>query len=106
MKKSQFQIKPSNGKDGKNVEIIISEEFSIHNITEVKEDLDKTVSKYKEFTVRVEKIENFDLAALQILIAFKKSLQNAGKKVTISLELPDNLDLIITHSGIKEHLNQ
>lgn len=100
MKKTTFQIKPS----GKKAEITIGEEFSIHNVVEIKAELDKVIPKYKEFNIQVENVENFDLSALQLLYSFQRSLNNAGKGTTVSISLPESLQQIIDHSGIQKHL--
>jgi anti-anti-sigma regulatory factor len=104
MKDAQFQVKQIGGKEGKTVEIKISQEFSIHNVEEIKAEFDKIVDKYNEFNIRVDMPESFDLAAMQLLIAFRKSAEKAGRKVKVHLSLPEGLDQIINHSGIKEQL--
>jgi ABC-type transporter Mla MlaB component len=104
MKEAQFQVKQLGGKEGKTVEIRISQELSIHNVEELKAELDKIVNKYNEINIRVDMPENFDLAALQLLISFRKSAEKEGKNVKIHISLPEGLDQIINHSGIKEQL--
>jgi anti-anti-sigma regulatory factor len=104
MKNAQFQLKPIGGKEGKTVEIKISQEFSIHNVEEIKAEFDKIADKYNEFNIRVDMPESFDLSALQMLISFRKSVEKEGKKVKVHLSLPEGLDQIINHSGIKEQL--
>ncbi|MFN8208536.1 MAG: STAS domain-containing protein [Bacteroidales bacterium] len=104
MKNAQFQLKQVGGKEGKTIEIKISQEFSIHNVEEIKAEFDKIADKYNEFNIRVDMPENFDLAALQLLISFRKSAEKEGRKVKVHLSLPEGLDHIINHSGIKEQL--
>jgi anti-anti-sigma regulatory factor len=104
MKEAQFQVKPIGGKEGKTIEIRISQEFSIHNVEEIKAEFDKIVDKYNEFNIKVDMPESFDLAALQLLISFRKSAEKEGKKVKVLLSLPESIDQIINHSGVKEQL--
>ncbi|MCK7511949.1 MAG: STAS domain-containing protein [Desulfobacterales bacterium] len=104
MKDAHFQVKSIGGKEGKAAEIKIGHEFSIHNVEDIKAELDKIADKYNEFNIKVDMPESFDLAALQLLVSFRKTAEKEGRKVKVQLSLPESLDQIINHSGIKEQL--
>jgi hypothetical protein len=86
------------GKTDKKVIYRIEKDFSINNIDLIKTELSEIVAKNNPFTLELKNIDSFDLSSVQLL----KALQNKMKdNLILSIELKDDLKVIIQNAGFE-----
>jgi DNA-binding transcriptional regulator GbsR (MarR family) len=91
------------GKSDKKPIYRIEKDFSINNITHIKKELDEIVDKNKSFHLELTNLDNFDLSAIQLLLAIKNKLAN---DFSYSIKVKEEIKTIIKHSGFENLLNK
>jgi hypothetical protein len=69
---------------------------SIHTL---KEKLTDAISRYSTIHVIVKNIAAIDLTGIQLLFAIKRSSETLQKKFSFDIDLPDELNTIISQAG-------
>jgi DNA-binding transcriptional regulator GbsR (MarR family) len=96
-------ITKTTGKIDKKPVFTLEKDFSLNNISQVKNELDEIIDKNKEFHLELKNIENFDLSSIQLLHALKNKL---GNGFSYSLSVKDEIKTIIMHSGFDNLVNK
>ncbi len=74
----------------------------IESITEVVKERVKTS---KNLEIQVDNPDSMDVTFIQLLLALKNTFETAGKEVSVSAELKDELRTLIDNSGFNYVLN-
>lgn len=91
--------------DGKKAAgLLIKNELTINNISEVKQEIAPLISNYEHFSLSLREIENIDLSAVQLLYSLRQTLEKKGKGIELDLQLPDELRSIVENAGFKDLL--
>ncbi len=91
-----------NDKTKKNPVFKIDKDFSINTISEIKMEINDVVENFEGFHLQVVRPENFDLTAIQLILAIKNKL---GDRFSYTLELKDEHKLLLAHAGIDKYIN-
>nr|WP_321407181.1 hypothetical protein [uncultured Carboxylicivirga sp.] len=68
----------------------------IENITEI---VKEKVSATKDLDIQVDNPDSVDITFIQLVLSIKKTFELAGKEVSITTELKDELKTLIGNSG-------
>ncbi|HYX07381.1 MAG TPA: hypothetical protein VE912_11665 [Bacteroidales bacterium] len=104
MDNSLFQLKPGKGKNQKSASITIGGDFTINNITELKKSITDAIDAYDKINLSVNNPDNIDLTAIQLLISLQKSASVKNTELNLNFSVPEDLSLILEHSGFSFHL--
>ena len=92
-----YNIKYNNKKGA--LSIVFSGQLTINNIDKIAESLKSNIKKIKSVDITTENVENIDLTFVQILYSIMKSGKNDGFEVLASINVPDDLKLLLTNAG-------
>ncbi|QHT68141.1 hypothetical protein GXP67_16580 [Rhodocytophaga rosea] len=94
----QASITIANNKK-KSVQIILEGSLVVGSLHTVKEELTAAINRYPTIQVTVTNVTAIDLTGIQLLFAIKKSSELLHKKLSFSIELPDELNKILSRAG-------
>ena len=97
MSMDNYNIKYNNKKGALN--IVFSGQLTINNIDKIAESLKSNIKKIKSVNITTENVENIDLTFVQILYSIMKNGKNNGFEVYTSINVPDDLKLLLTNAG-------
>lgn len=97
MKNATIQIKQEKDNSAR---IIMEDELSIQTVEDATEKLKDTVDTYEHFTFELDKVNNLDLAYIQLLLSFKQTAEESGKHVDFKLNLSDELKELLKKAGL------
>jgi anti-anti-sigma regulatory factor len=83
----------------KSVHIILEGSLIVGSLSTIKEELTAAISHYSTIQVTVTNVTAIDLTGIQLLFAIKKSSELLHKKLSFSIELPDEINKIISLAG-------
>jgi len=83
----------------KSARIELSGELSIQYIHEIRDQLDKAISNFKNIELFISDVYIIDLTILQYFISLKKSEKMLDKSIKFSFELSEGLKELIEHAG-------
>ena len=101
MKKANIKINKGKDKNSRKGKIVIKEEFSINNIAEIQKKFAEALQNFDTIDIQVTEVENFDLAAVQLLYSTHLSALKNKKKISINLDLPEELGGVLKNAGFK-----
>lgn len=99
MKNSNISFTPLTESSIKTIEVIIEGEANINLEQDVFQQFQTILFEYDYFIIRLRNIEVIDLPFIQLLISIQKTVKSKNKKISISIELPENLLTIVENSG-------
>ncbi len=88
----------------KNKETVVldfSDNLTIDEAISIKESLSETMGKGENILIKGKKINNIDLTFVQLLKSFERTCIKEGKNISIDLELPEEIQALLTNSGIQ-----
>ena len=94
---SKSLVNKISAKSDKKVVFRIEKDFSLNTVEQLKIELEEILSKTPSFDLELKNIDCFDLSAVQLLTALKAKMKD---KLTIKVELKDDIKLIMQHAGI------
>lgn len=97
---------PSRRKKTRRINVLMEGEFTINNVTLVKEKLQKVFENFDHIDFVLKNIHQIDLSALQLLHTIKAIYTPEGKIVTIDAELSTDDKSLIYSSGLTELLTK
>lgn len=83
------------------VEVSLSGELTIKRAVEFKKKLSDLLDRYNEVTLKAESISNIDLTGLQLIQAAKKTAAGKGKKLSLSVSLTEEIEILLDRAGVK-----
>lgn len=86
-KHNNIQIIRPKKKGDNSVKIVLSEELTIYNIENIKDDIFKAVEKYDYIEMQGTEIKEIDLAFIQLISSIRKTAQNQGKQFTLDIKI-------------------
>lgn len=87
------------GNKKKSVQIMLEGSLVVGSLHTVKEELIMAINHYPAIQVTVKNVTAIDLTAVQLLFSIRKSSELLHKKLSFSIELPDELSKIISRAG-------
>jgi ABC-type transporter Mla MlaB component len=104
MESKTYTINKKVSKGSKSVLVTLSGELSIQNIVDIKDSLIALLKDYDSMEIVTKKVESFDIACVQIFYALSRSASHLNKKVTYQIDLPEEIQSVIAHSGLQNLL--
>lgn len=74
----------------------------IENITEI---VKEKVNTSKDLDLQIDNPDSVDVTFIQLLISLKKTFEKAGKKVSLTADLKEEIKTLIANSGFDYVLN-
>ncbi|HOG18834.1 MAG TPA: STAS domain-containing protein [Salinivirgaceae bacterium] len=87
-------------KTEKEVNIKLSGDINITNSNELKNILKEFLTDNRKIRVIFEKVETFDLSAVQLLYAFKREREAKKLKVQYDADLSQSVSVLLQHANI------
>ncbi|MBW6480536.1 MAG: hypothetical protein K0B37_14000 [Bacteroidales bacterium] len=85
---------------GCSIHMIFEGMLTLQNAPLIKESLKEPSQEYQNVDLITKDVTGIDVSFLNILKSFKEYLETRGKKVNLKIELPYNLNRIISETGI------
>jgi MFS superfamily sulfate permease-like transporter len=96
----KFFSRISDDPHGCSIHMIFEGMLTLQNAPLIKESLKEPSQDYQSVDLIAKDVTGIDVSFLNILKSFKEYLETRGKKVNVKLELPYNLNRIISETGI------
>lgn len=96
-----IQVKPSKKKGEKKVTVVLENDLTIYSVDELKKIIDDLYKKYDDLNFEFKNIKNIDLTFVQLLFSIKQSALNDDKKITLDVDMPEDLELLFNNADIK-----
>lgn len=103
MRNAKITITP-NETDEQYASITMEGDLTLQNAEQIKQNLVQALKQYQYLSLNIENVENIDLPFIQLLYALKKTVVNSGKELQIAALVPEDLQLILEHSGFDKGL--
>jgi len=97
MSMDNYNIKYNNKKGA--LSIVFSGQLTINNIDKIAESLKSNLKKIKSVNISTDNVENIDLTFIQLLHSIIKSGKETGFEVNTSVNVPNDLKLLLTNAG-------
>jgi hypothetical protein len=104
LKDFKMAFTPSKRKKTRRISVAINGEFTINNITIVKEQMDLLFFNYDYIDFSFSQITQIDLTAMQLLYVIKDIYNPLGKVITMDFDLSKDDRLLAYHSGLNDFL--
>ncbi len=94
-----FTVKKAEIGGKKNATVIITEEISLNNAAQFKENIQKLIAENEVISVELKNIHAIDLPGIQLLYSALKTGKKQQKEIKIDLQVTEELEAIIEHAG-------
>lgn len=74
--------------------------LTLTNSKEIKETLEKQKQDYSKIALTVKNVAGLDVSFLQIIESYRRSIEENGGRVKISMDLPYDLKTLLSNAGI------
>lgn len=98
-------LEPSKKKNEKKVNIVFRNELTIFSIEGMKEKVNKVFADYKEINIEVKDVVNMDLSFIQLLHSLKLAASESKKKISLKVNISDDLKTLLNNSDLTKVLN-
>jgi len=95
-------IKPSETEGDNKVSISMEGALTVDSMSKAKKSLLDAINEFDYISVTFNNVIDIDLSCVQLLLALKKTCAKLNKQVEIDMKIPDNLKLILNHSGFSK----
>jgi len=102
MPDTKLHITEKNG----TAELTFSGKLTVSTIEDMIPELNTAIDKFKTFQITVSDTESFDMAAVQVLVSLKKTLEQEQKKATFSFKIPEKIRESLETTGILSYFNK
>lgn len=99
MKNRTFIIKTLNNKDSKGQTVIFEGDLGIKNAEPIKNTLQTLKISADIVSLHLKNVEKLDITTLQIIKAFKTSLSDKNKTISMITELPQEIERLLNNTG-------
>ncbi|MBZ4676384.1 MAG: hypothetical protein JG782_1003 [Anaerophaga sp.] len=103
MKSDNFTVQVKD--NGENLELFFSGQLTINYIQKVKEAVGEQVNFSRDIAVRIDNPDNLDITFLQLLQSMKATTEKNKRKFSVSADLPNELDSLVSNAGFSDLLN-
>lgn len=100
MQDFKFISQISNDPHGCSIHMIFEGMLTLQNAPRIKESLKEPIKEYDVIDLIAKDVTGIDVSFLKILKSFKEFLEKQGKKVNVRMELPFDLNRIMSETGI------
>lgn len=90
---------------GEKLNLVFSGQLTINYIQKIKDSVQEQVNFSKDIVVRVENPDNLDITFLQLLQSMKATMEKNKRKFSVSAELPNELNSLVSNAGFSDLLN-
>jgi len=94
-----IEIIPSKRKAVKKTKVVFSGELTIGNSSAIHEKVASVFDQYELIDFSLKEVRELDLSIIQMLYAYKRDLEKAGKTVNITADLPREIKHLVQLSG-------
>jgi ABC-type transporter Mla MlaB component len=102
MKDKGLQISDKNG----TAQINFSGKLSVITLEPMMPEVNAAIDKFSKFEILINDVENLDLAAMQLFISIKRTLDQEQKTGKFTFDLPQKLRVSITEAQMLSEFNQ
>ncbi len=89
--------KPQKG--DKLVRLHVGGSLDVNNLAELTEKLVSIEKEFSEFEMNLNDVTKFDLATIQMLLAFKKTCEQHNKEIKFKIDLPKETAELVENTG-------
>jgi len=99
MKNKTFIIKTLNNKDSKSQTVVFEGDLGIKNAELIKNTVQALKFNSDSVSIHLKSVEKMDITTIQILRALKIALTSRGKKISMIMELPHEIERLLKNTG-------
>lgn len=99
MKNKTYIIKTINNKDSKSQTVVFEGDLGIKNAEVIKNTVQALRFNTDSVTIHLKSVEKMDITTIQILKAVKIALTAKGKKISMEMELPHEIERLLKNTG-------
>ena len=81
-------------------------DLSLRNAVSLKTKLDAVSFSCNTVGIHLKEVEILDITIIQILYSLIHELQSQGKEISLSIELSEDLQKVLSNAGFKTLINQ
>ena len=104
MEKISIAINPTENSDS--VLLTLSGELTLYSINTVLDKIKETLAEYPAVTLEINQVTGMDLSGIQLIYSIKKTLETENKKFSLRIDLPDELEELISKTGFEGLIKQ
>jgi len=104
MKNKTFNIVSMNGKGTKGQTIVLEGDLGIKNTEAIKNALQSLKINSDTITFKLRSVEKLDITSIQNIRALKNALTEKGKNVSVTSELPPEIERLLNNTGFDNTL--
>jgi len=93
-----------NETDEQYASITMEGDLTLQNADQIRLELIQALKQYNYLSLNIVNIENIDLPFIQLLYSLKKTAESKNKELQIAALVPEDLQLILEHSGFDKGL--
>jgi ABC-type transporter Mla MlaB component len=105
MKNIKFEISLNDKRDKKSACITIGGDLSLKGAGVLKNKLLEVRDQYNKVEMNISDVVNIDLAAIQLLLSFKRTFGKENKRLEMNFSLSTELESLVIRSGFEELLS-
>jgi len=87
------------------IDITLSGQLTINSIVKLVAEMKPLLKNASNVKIHVKEVENIDLTFIQMLFAIKNSGKKDNYKINVSMDLSEELTLLIDNAGFHSALN-
>ncbi len=102
-----LEVKPGNKNNPDTAMVNIEGELNLYSAEKIKAKLIEAMKDFKELDIHVRNVEEIDISFLQLLVSMSKAMKTGGKKLSINMEVDDEMQGLLQRSGfnnLKEYI--
>jgi len=104
MKNKTFIIKNLTGKDPKIQTVVFEGDLGIKNAEDIKKSIQTTKFSVDTVIFQLKNVEKLDITTIQTLRALRSSLRDKGKNVTLTSDVPQEIERLLLNTGFNKTL--
>lgn len=75
--------------------------LTLQNATQIKSSLQSQQANHENFQLIARDVSGLDVSFLQIIESYRRTLEEEGKKVSIVLDIPYDIKVLLANAGIE-----
>jgi len=99
-----IHLEPSKKKNDKKIKIVFRNELTIFSIEGMKDEVNKALKNYEEINIEVKEVVNLDLSFVQLLHSLKLTAAESKKKLSLKVNISDDLKTLLDNSDLSKVL--
>lgn len=99
MKKKKIITNIKKDTKGKAAALTLEGELGLNHALLLQQKIQVLINDYDQLTIKIKNVQNFDLSSLQLLYAVYSTSLRLNKVLTVEINLPEELKMIMDHAG-------